>query len=106
MIDPRFNRSAEFAFRAPKSYRLVFIRRGISCRQLPPPGSRFERTQFGHQLLESTQAQLLGTVTPSFRRIRMHFDQQCVGTHRGRAFAHGRDEVCPAASLAGIDDDR
>src|SRR4051812_30358011 len=72
---------------------------------LLPPCGRNEWLQVSHQLGEHLEANLLSAITPGFCRVRMDFDQQRIGSHRCRAFAHGHHQVGSAGALAGVDDD-
>ena len=53
-----------------------------------PAGSHDKRSYFLHQFSEHTKRNLLRAVAQSFSGIRMNFNQQCIGSHRNRAFAH------------------
>ena len=45
-------------------------------------------------------------VADGLGRVRVHLDEQRVGTHCNRALAHRAHQRCLTAALAGIDDDR
>ena len=51
-------------------------------------------------LAKSFEGDLLRAVAPGFGRIGMHFDQQGVGAHGHRAFAHGHHQIGAARALA------